>query len=257
MLAAFAASILAGCTTTIGLPQAIPPDGYTELVSTPLGPFRYFRSLSIVPGRRSLPPLESIQCTHTQHEIVLMMTAGSQVDVADTCKRIDAAAKFSESWVEAKANRYRILLAPTNTAATIHSRTLGSFSGGKTLALAASIHDDHGRTVANLVDLVAHETFHALGHATRHPQALDERIAYYAGICAQLQVNGVVREDSLPGAAIGTDDDAVQLSSQAAYRVRLETYPLLADGSIQLKEQSGERLLQRCSQLKSSLATSR
>ena len=257
MLAAFAASILAGCTTTIGLPQGIPPDGYTDLVSTPLGPFRYFRSLSIVPGRKDLPALESFHCTNTQHEILLLMAAGSPVDVADTCMRIDAAAKFSESWVEAKANRYRILLAPADTAATIQSRTLGSFSGGKTLALAASIHDDRGRTVANLVDLVAHETFHALGHATRHPQALDESIAYYAGICAQLQVNGVVREDSLPGAAIGTDDDAVQLSSQAAYRVRLETYPLLADGSIQLKEQSGERLLQRCSQLKSSLATSR
>lgn len=257
VLAAFAASILAGCAATIGLPQGIPPDGYTELVSTPLGPFRYFRSLSIVPGRKDLPALESFHCTNTQHEILLLMVAGSPVDVADTCMRIDAAAKFSESWIEAKANRYRILLAPTDTAATIQSRTFGSFSGGKTLALAASIHDDRERTVANLVDLVAHETFHALGHATRHPQALDERIAYYAGLCAQLQVNGVVREDSLPGAAIGTDDDAVQLSSQAAYRVRLETYPLLADGSIQLKEQSGERMLQRCSQLKRGIAVPR
>lgn len=120
--------LLAGCATPIGLPQGIPPDGYTELVSTPLGPFRYFRSLSIVPGHRSLPPLDSFQCTHTQHEIVLMMAAGSQVDAADTCKRIDAAARFSESWIEAKANRYRILFAPTDTAATIQSRTFGSFS---------------------------------------------------------------------------------------------------------------------------------
>ncbi|WP_329759700.1 hypothetical protein [Stenotrophomonas geniculata] len=257
VLAAFAASILAGCAATIGLPQGIPPDGYTELVSTPLGPFRYFRSLSTVPGRKDLPALESVHCANTQHEILLLMAAGSPVDVADTCMRIDAAAKFSESWIEAKANRYRILLAPTDTAATIQSRTLGSFSGGKTLALAASIHDDRGRTVANLVDLVAHETFHALGHATRHPQALDERIAYYAGLCAQLQVNGVVREDSLLGAAIGTDDAAVQLSSQAAYRVRLETYPLLADGRIQMNEQSGERMLQRCSQLRRGLTRSR
>ena len=255
VLAAFAASILAGCAATIGLPQGIPPDGYTELVSTPLGPFRYFRSLSTVPGRKDLPALESVHCASTQHEILLLMAAGTQIDVADTCMRIDAAAKFSESWIEAKANRYRILLAPTDTAATIQSRTFGSFSGGKTLALAASIHDDRERTVANLVDLVAHETFHALGHATRHPQALDERIAYYAGLCAQ--VNGVVREDSLPGAAIGTDDAAVQLSSQAAYRVRLETYPLLADGRIQMNEQSGEGMLQRCSQLRRGLTRSR
>ena len=253
----FCAACLSGCAANGHLPKGLPPTGYTEVVSIPLGPFRYFYTRSIVPGRHATSSPRTVQCTGTEREITLRLTDEPSIDVQKLCTRVDAAARFAESCIPASSNKYRILLAPEGIATTVRARSFGWYSTGRTLALAVPVHVDRDKTFANLVDLVAHETLHALGHSTGHPRALDERSAYYAGLCAQLEINGIVMEESLPGAPLASDDHAVVDSSQSAYRVRLETYPFLENGIIQIGSRSGELMLLRCQQIQREIANLR
>ena len=241
---------LSGCATTV-LPKGLASAGYTEVVSVPLGPFRYFHTASMLPGKNAVGTTYFVRCANTERAINLQIADWLAIDAEEACTRVDAAAALSESWIPAASNRYRILLAQEGTAAGVRTRSLGRFATGRTLALASAVYGDPHQTFANLVDLVAHEGLHALGHATRHPRALDERSAYYAGLCAQLQIkNGLITEEGLPGAPLASGDRAVRYSSQAAYRVRLETYPLLAGEGIRLGAPSGESMLQRCQEVR-------
>lgn len=239
---------LAGCATTT-LPKGVASSGYTEVVSVPIGPLRYFHTASLLPGRTDIGTTHAHLCTNTERSIRLQIAAELAIVPEDVCARVDAAADLAESWIPAASNDYRILLVPEGTAGAIRARSLGRFATGRTLALASHVYRDQQQAFANLVDLVAHETLHALGVATKHPRARDERSAYYAGLCAQLKINGLIKEESLPGAPLAAGDRAVRISSQQAYRVRLETYPLLVDGTIRLGTPSGESMLQRCQQI--------
>ncbi len=240
--------LLSGCTTT-AVPKGVASAGYTEVVSVPLGPLRYFHTASLLPGRNAVGTTHVHRCANTERSISLQIADGLVIVAEDVCSRIDAAADLAESWIPAASNSYRILLVPEGTAGAIRTRSLGRFATGRTLALASHVYGDQRQAFADLVDLVAHESLHALGHATRHPRARDERSAYYAGLCAQLKINGLIKEESLPGAPLASGDRAVRISSQQAYRVRLETYPLLVDGTIRLGTPSGESMLQRCQQI--------
>lgn len=55
------------------------------------------------------------------------------------------------------------------------------------------------RREANLVDLVARETFHVLGRIVGDARGQDEYYAYYAGLCARLAVLGPIPESAWPG----------------------------------------------------------
>lgn len=239
---------LAGCATTT-LPKGVASSGYTEVVSLPFGPLRYFHTATLLPGRTPAGTPHLHRCAHTERSISLQIAAGLVISADDVCARVDAAAALAESWIPAASNSYRILLAPEGTAGAVQTRSLGRFATGRTLALASHVYPDQPQAFADLVDLVAHESLHALGHATKHPRARDERSAYYAGLCAQLRINGLIKEESLPGAPLASSDRAVRISSQQAYRVRLETYPLLVDGTIRIGTPSGESMLQRCQQI--------
>ncbi|WP_313139581.1 hypothetical protein [Stenotrophomonas sp.] len=247
-LLGFCAMGLAGCATTT-LPKGVASSGYTEVVSVPIGPLRYFHTASLLPGRTDVGTTHVHLCANTERSISLQIADGLGIAAEDVCSRIDAAAALAESWIPAESNSYRILLAPEGTAGAIQARSLGRFATGRTLALASHVYPDQQQAFADLVDLVAHESLHALGHATKHRRARDERSAYYAGLCAQLRINGLIREASLPGAPLASADPAVRTSSQQAYRVRLETYPLLVDGTIRLGTPSGASMLQRCQQI--------
>lgn len=245
--------VLSGCASTI-LPNGVGSAGYTEVVSVPLGPLRYLYTASMLPGHDAVGATYLVRCTNTARTISLQIADGLVLDAADVCARVDAAAAASESWIPAASNRYRILLVPEGTAGAIRARSLGLFATGRQLAFVAPVYSNQHRTFANLVDLVAHESFHALGHAEKNPRGRDERSAYYAGLCAQLRVNGLIAEEDLPGAPLASGDQAVRYSSQEAYRVRLETYPLLADGGIRLGASSGDLMLDRCQQIRSEVA---
>lgn len=242
--------VLSGCATTT-LPNGVASAGYTEVVSVPLGPLRYFHTTSVLPGKNAVGATNLVRCTNTARTINLQIANGLALDAADVCARIDAAAAASESWIPAASNRYRILLLPEGTAGAVRTRSIGLFATGRQLAFVAPVYSNQHRTFANLVDLVAHESFHALGHAEKNPRGQDERSAYYAGLCAQLRINGLIAEEDLPGAPLASGDQAVRYSSQEAYRVRLETYPLLADGGIRLGASSGDLMLDRCQQIRS------
>ncbi|MBH1657782.1 hypothetical protein I5V54_17660 [Stenotrophomonas maltophilia] len=241
--------VLSGCATT-ALPKGVASAGYTEVVSVPLGPLRYFYTASMLPGQNAVGTTYLVRCANTERTINLQIADGLTIDAEEACARVDAAAASSESWIPAASNSYRILLVQEGTSAVARARSLGRFATGRTLALVSPVYGDQHRTFANLVDLVAHESVHALGHATKHPRALDERSAYYAGLCAQLQINGFITEEGLPGAPLASGDQAVRYSSQEAYRVRLEIYPLLAGGGIRLGTPPGKLMLQRCQQIR-------
>ncbi len=161
--------VLSGCATTT-LPNGVASAGYTEVVSVPLGPLRYFHTTSVLPGKNAVGATNLVRCTNTARTINLQIANGLALDAADVCARIDAAAAASESWIPAASNRYRILLLPEGTAGAIRTRSLGLFATGRQLAFVAPVYSNQHRTFANLVDLVAHESFHALGHAEKIPE---------------------------------------------------------------------------------------
>ncbi|UNK42693.1 hypothetical protein MNO14_00875 [Luteimonas sp. S4-F44] len=120
--------------------------------------------------------------------------------------------------------------------------------GAPRVALAVPLFDDRARTVANLVDLIAHEGFHMAGFFSGDGlTAGDERKAYYAGLCAQLAVRGEIHMNSLPGAVIeGVDDSMVTASSGAAYRVRREFAKFFEDDKRIVQSEAGAAVIKRC-----------
>jgi len=101
-------------------------------------------------------------------------------------------------------------------------------------------------TIHNLVDLVAHEGFHAIGFARGDASWSDEEAAYYHGLCAQLIVLGELPRETLPiHSKLEAADDAIGASLRASSKVRDEVYPLFRERDA-LPATEGGQILSRC-----------
>ncbi|MDT3468381.1 hypothetical protein [Stenotrophomonas maltophilia] len=231
-------------------PKSIPPQvssaGYTSVSSTLLAGWIYLRSESYLPGSNlaSAPP-EIKVCESVTHSIQLEIYPGVEPDVERTRRNIDASATEAERWFPKRSIRYSVIVVPEGQSISVSRWSFGYRSAH--LALAAPAFSNRERREGNLVDLVAHETFHILGRIDGDARGQDEYYAYYAGLCAQLAVLGSIPESALPGGPLqGGVDEPTRASSDSAYRVRREALLLSREGSIKAGGDGGSALALRC-----------
>lgn len=241
-------------------PRSVPPQvssaGFTALSSSKFGGLIYLNNETYVPGAMPVSGRPVIaKCKSVPHDIRIEHYGASIADLEGTCHVVSAAASDAERWFPGRRANYTIIIVPEGRSIYVKRRSLGFNSMHVTLA--AADFSDRIRYTGNVVDLVAHESFHALGRLANDRRHLDEHIAYYAGLCAQLDVVGSVPESALYGAAlIDGVDDATRYSSATAYSVRREVFPLLHDGSITSDSDGGRILAERCQELRSGIHNS-
>lgn len=234
-------------------PKSMPPQvssaGYTSVSSTLLAGWIYLRSESYLPGSNLASGAPEIKvCESVAHRIQLEIYPGVEPDVERTCRNIDASATEAERWFPKRSTRYSVIIVPEGQSISVSRWSFGYRSAH--LALAVAAFGNQERREGNLVDLVAHETFHILGRIARDARGQDEYYAYYAGLCAQLAVLGSIPESVLPGAPLqGGVDEPTRASSDSAYRVRREALLLSHDGSIKAGDDGGRSLALRCIEL--------
>lgn len=247
-----AAGLLCSCAMVSPKPPpGISSDGYTALTTWPLGPFHYSRVDTYLPGDARDRPAHDEVCAGTGHRIRITRFAADDGTPLDSlCALVDAAAAQAQTWFPGPRARYHILIAPEGTRVSRSQHSLRRASTPLPMLLAVRQYPDSARTRGMLVDLVSHESFHALGLAAGSAVGLDEQRAYRVALCAQLDINGAIPEATLPGAPVASDDAAVRASAGAAYTVRLETYPLLQEGVIRADGDGGRELQRRCTALR-------
>ena len=112
------------------------------------------------------------------------------------------------------------------------------------LHLGAPEFDSLKRTIHNIVDLAAHEGYHAVNFwLGRSEAAKNEQSAYYFGLCAQLVVLGGIELQDLPGYTLSNKLS----SSRAAEHVQKNVRSLLSkEGEIIAGSQEAESILSHC-----------
>nr|WP_143592048.1 hypothetical protein [Stenotrophomonas maltophilia] len=245
---------LGGCATApIAPPEAIASNGMNALSLFRGAGFVHVVTDLYLPGTTAPGLPASYACPDTATRIRIEAYPPATLPATDACALIDAAARHAQQWYPERRAAYTALLVPQGTRLNLRTRSLRFRVPHLTLAM--RVYDERARTEANLVDLVAHETFHTLGFAAGDRGANDERTAYYAGLCTQLAVLGTIPEAALPGAALASDNADVVESADAAYRVRREIYGWLQDGEIRAGTPGGERMQARCRDLPGAPAT--
>lgn len=241
-------------------PRSVPPQvssaGFTALTSWKFGGWIYLENETYVPGAIAVSKKPVItKCRSVSHDIRVEHYGASISDIESTCLDVSSAAREAEHWFPGRSARYSIIVVPEGHSIYVKRRSLVINSIHVTLATAD--FSVRNRYDGNLVDLVAHESYHALGILANDQRGGDEYTAYYAGLCAQLEVIGSIPESALPGAPL-TDgaDEATRNSSETAYLVRREVFPLLHDGSITSDSDGGRILAKRCQELRSGIHNS-
>lgn len=245
---------LGGCATApIAPPEAIASNGMNALTLLRGAGFVHVVTDLYLPGTDAPGLPETYACPDAATRIRIAAYPPATVPATDACALIDAAARHAQQWYPERRAAYTALLVPHGTRLNLRTRSLRFRVPHLTLAM--RVYEARARTEANLVDLVAHETFHALGFAAGDRGAVDERTAYYAGLCTQLAVLGRIPEAALPGAPLASDNADVVESADAAYRVRREIYGWLQDGEIRAGTPGGEHMQARCRDLPGAPAT--
>ncbi|ASR43228.1 hypothetical protein BEN78_07395 [Xanthomonas citri pv. mangiferaeindicae] len=247
MLALVAAMLASACAS--GLSRDVlshtPSVGATMVAGWEAGPLAGTTSFGYLPGeRRWSRAFRHRQCDRNGLEI--RIASDAEVDDDALCEAAASAARFVARLYPQIALRWRIDVVPSGWRYRMTKRWIGV--GAPRVALAVPLFDDGARTVANLVDLIAHEGFHVAGFFSGDiATAGDERKAYYAGLCAQLAVRGEIPMNSLPGAVIeGVDDPMAKASSEAAYRVRREFAKFFEDDKLVAQSEAGVAVIERC-----------
>ena len=114
------------------------------------------------------------------------------------------------------------------------------------LSLVAPEFMEEQRTLANIIDLVAHETFHLAGALSGDKLAESESAAYMTGLCAQFATLGSINAANLPGTQLVAKDEAIAESSRAAKEIRDIVAPMMDGNRIELKSNEGDRLMEIC-----------
>lgn len=109
-----------------------------------------------------------------------------------------------------------------------------------------------GRSIANIVDSVAHEVLHVTASVTRVPRARrrNEREAYLAGFCAQLDILGVADAGQLRGTnkiAYARGDKGIKASLEARPQVAEQLLHMGVGAVVRKDSPLGGRMLSRCS----------
>lgn len=261
------AFLICGCTLHLSsaVKSSVSEKGAhsTRAIKTPIG--IYFTSISFVPGAEGLGRVpkkrqESLICVNrTDSAQVFYTTPEARRAAQDNCKAIlDAIAYVSEFGKITQRIQYQASLVPYGT--EVEEKKIDIYPFSKIKPRFVFFEGDDAKSA--IVGVFAHEYVHMfLDLADEHHDVTshEERIAYMAEVCAQLNVLGSISLKDLPGAPI-TDEKAnpVERSSSAGYAIRKYVGQFLSNGVVDSKSQSGLRLARECdSQLRSFLEVPR
>jgi hypothetical protein len=145
--------------------------------------------------------------------------------------------------------QYEIYLVPWGTR---YSKSTVSLSPPGKLRLVFAAYwfpHDVRKTMAYVLNTVAHETAHLWSHIEsireRNDQA-EEQMAYTAGTCAQLQVEGKVETEDLGWIELADAMGQMHTSSMASVRQSRLLSSLFKDGILSLDSEKGKMYADQC-----------
>lgn len=145
--------------------------------------------------------------------------------------------------------QYEIYLVPWGTR---YSKSTVSWSPLGRLRLVFAAYwfpRDVRKTKAYVLNTVAHETAHVWSHIdpirVRTDQA-EEEMAYMAGTCAQLRVEGKVEAEDLDSIELADAMGEMHISSMAGVRQSRSLSSLFKDGILSLDSEQGKRYADQC-----------
>jgi len=184
----------------------------------------------------------SVRCE--DRYVKVAVASGTNVPVKDVCLVASRALRFvlEQAAVDHVSVEIRIVPARVD----YHKRFF-RFGREPKLTLIAPQMRNLEETLANIADLVAHETFHvSMFVAGDIGLSANEHAAYYYGLCGQLVASGKLQNSALPGFAVDSTDEDVFDSSESAELVRSEVLQISKGEAIASGTAAGEWLLSQC-----------
>ena len=250
----FCLVVLSGC---ISIPEKLKAQVSSDAHATSghaIGPMTVFMTASYMQGAsRPVPRLRRIQaCLSKSSDIEIYAPSMLAIDDKtehSLCDRVSGAIDYVGGFPTHRARlAYRVELYPAGIEIT--RRGLSLYPGHRRLTFAFAWSDTQHST-ANIVNTMAHETWHALAGIERlpKPKRIDEDTAYLAGACAQLQILGTLDPNGLSVSALAAQEGIPAraiVSSEAGSRF-LRRFSGASNGeSMQRDTPSGKAFLASC-----------
>ncbi|GHE39001.1 hypothetical protein ACFOED_09475 [Vulcaniibacterium thermophilum] len=239
-----------GCSSvmTAGMREQAPANGVVALGGwKALGMTRLIAE-SYVPGTPQRVRLARMRCKQAETAEISIRydpRALAAHERARACALLTSTADHVAREIGLTQVRYEAVLVPASASYAWRRSSLAPFTR-LTLGFAVPWSPDASWTHANLVDVFAHEAVHLRALRTGHALPDEEEAAYYAGLCAQLDVLGELRERGLPGTPVANAGEAGERSSRVAYDVRRAVFPLLHEGRLPTDSPRADELRARC-----------
>lgn len=229
------------------------PAGLTGFASSRVAGVTILTTTSYIPGSETGKRSHLMARKHAcnSKDISAIVLYGNEIaanDAIAACNTVLDTVKYVQRTIPKThaVFKYELILVPTGFEFETTRRSI-SIHRPPTLRFAAPWLEDKKRSMANIVDVIAHESLHAHAFMAGLPeQDREEQAAYLMGLCAQLYVLGGFGIADLPGSPLADTDAAVTNSSNAAYEVRKNVYPYLTDGRLSFRSLMGGKLLNNC-----------
>lgn len=234
------------CRTTPDVPSGVSGEGVNYMeISRSMG-IVHLKTHMYLPGREGRSTEGSkYRCTdHHGKDITLIAHAPLRIPLQSYCRVVADALSYVSLRYPDRPVSIELHLVPHGIGFR-STRSSWRISTPR-LSLVAPEFIEEQRTLANIVDLVAHETFHLAGALSRDELAESESAAYMTGLCAQLATLGSINVANLPGTQLLAKDEAIAESSRAAREVRDIVAPMMDGERIELKSHEGDRLMEIC-----------
>ena len=208
--------------------------------------FTYLRTEGYVPGNSKPETKDPIMRTRCSDDLKVIIgrpqNAPHDIDLRKVCGWVLNSVPRK---VLDQRTRYEIYLIPSGHVHYTRKSSLSPLTP-LTLILVVPWYPDEEQTMANLVDLFAHEAFHLYWFVEDPSAQQSEITAYWIGLCAQLR-NGVrLSESNLPGGKLTDVGETGESSSTAAVKVREEAAALMRQGELSTTSPLGADVIARC-----------
>lgn len=222
------------------------PSGALVLNGTRVLGFKYLRTEGFVPGAPMFGDREFLRPYHCEN------LPGLSVRITRTGVP-DPAAEQVCGWVASalpslllrSGIRYEVRLVPAGQGHLARAVSMAPLTALK-VKFVVPWYADLAQTRANLVDILAHESFHLHWFMKDPKVPQDEVTAYWIGLCAQMRSGARLTPSDLPGVELAGVGETGVRSSRAAELVSRDAYQLMKKGELSEQSPLGIDLLVEC-----------
>ena len=234
------------CRTTPEVPLGVSGEGVNYIEISRIMGIVHVKTHMYLPGREGHSAQGSkYRCLdHHGKDITLIAHAPLRIPLQSYCGAVADALSYVSLMYPDRPASIELHLVPHGIGLR-STRSSWRISTPRLSLVAPEFMEEH-RTLANIIDLVAHETFHLAGALSGDKLAESESAAYMTGLCAQLATLGSISAANLPGTQLLAKDEAIAESSPAAREIRDIVAPMMDGDRIELKSSEGGRLMEIC-----------